>query len=335
VDALGRARALAAALAVATALAACTSAGEPAWTAGATPMATSAGASAGPASACDHDTFPGWPKPGQVTTSGIIPVLASSEKLVGESRLLFALVDDQNRPIADDTLEVEIGFFDLCADPATPTEIVTPGFAWGVAGQRAFYVTTPTLTQPGPWGAAVAVRDPATGVVTGAKLQFTVSEGGFGPRVGDAAPSLKTLTLADVGGDVQRISTDPTPEPSFYGTSLDDALAAKEPFLLAFITPAFCKSAQCGPTIDVVKQAVKAAPIRVVAVEPYQLVYVDGRLQPVLKDGNFVPVEAATAYGIPTEPWLFVVGADGTIASSFEAVVGDQELVDAIRAVAR
>ena len=182
---------LAATLAATIVLAACTSAGEPAGTAGATPTADLPGATAGPAAACDAGAFPGWPTPGQVTTSGIIPVLASSEKLVGESRLLFALVDDQNRPIADDTLEVEIGFFDLCADPATPTEIVTPGFAWGIVGQRAFYVTTPTLTQPGPWGAAVAVRDPATGVTTGAKLQFTVSEGGFGPRVGDAAPAVE------------------------------------------------------------------------------------------------------------------------------------------------
>jgi hypothetical protein len=318
-------------LTTAVLVAACSAAIEPT----AKPSGASAPASASSDTTCESGAFPGWPKPGQVTTSGIIPVLASSEKLVGVSRLLFALVDDQNRPIADDTLEVEIGFFDLCADPATPTEIVTPSFAWGVAGQRAFYVTTPTLTQPGPWGAAVAVRDPATGVATGAKLQFTVSEGSFGPRVGDAAPAVKTLTLADVGGDVRRISTDPTPEPSFYETSLDDALAAKEPFLLAFITPAFCTSAQCGPTIDVVKQAVKAAPIRVVAVEPYQLVYQDGRLKPVLQNNSFVPVEAAKVYGIPTEPWLFVVGADGKIASSFEAVVGDQELVDAIRAVKR
>jgi hypothetical protein len=331
----GRVLALAATLVAAIVLAACTSAGEPARTAGATPMATSAGASAGPAAACDTGDFPGWPKPGQVTTSGIIPVLASSEKLVGPSRLLFVLVDNQNRPIADDTLEVEIGFFDLCADPATPTEILTPGFAWGVAGERAFYVTTPTLTKPGPWGAAVAVRDPATGVTTGAKLQFTVSEGGFGPRVGDTAPPVKTLTLADVGGDVRRISTDTTPEPAFYETSLDAALAAREPFLLAFVTPAFCTSAQCGPTIDVVKQAVKASPIRVVAVEPYELVYQDGRLKPVYRDGSFVPVEAADVYGIPTEPWLFIVGADGKIASSFEAVVGEQELADAIRAVTK
>ena len=326
--------ALVAVLAAAGLVAACVPAAGDAWAPGGTSPAAPAGsAPMGSGSACDTGVFPGWPRPGQVTTSGIIPVLASSEKLVGQSRLLFALVDGQNRPIADESLQVEIAFFDLCADPATATEVITPGFAWGIAGQRAFYVATPELTQPGPWGAAVAVRDPATGVTTGAKLQFTVSEGGFGPRVGDAAPAVTTLTLADVGGDVRRISTDPTPDPAFYETSLDDALAAKEPFLLAFITPAFCKSAQCGPTIDVVKAAVKAAPIRVVAVEPYQLVYQDGRLLPVLQNGNFVPVEAANVYGIPTEPWLFVVDADGTIASSFEAVVGEQELADAVRAV--
>ncbi len=87
--------------------------------------------------------------------------------------------------------------------------------------------------------------------------------------------------------------------------------------------------------MEVVKAAVKSAPIRVVAIEPYELVYQDGRLQPVLQDGSFVPVEATTVYGIPTEPWLFVVGADGTITGSFEAVVGEQELADAIRAVTR
>ena len=273
--------------------------------------------------------------PGQVTTSGIVPLLASSEKLVGQSRLLFVLGDTANRPIADETLQVEIAFFDLCADPATATETVTPGFTWGIVGQHAFYVATPELTQPGPWGAVVTVHDPATGATTGAKLQFTVSAGGFGPRVGDAAPAVATLTLADVGGDVRQVSTDPTPDPAFYETSLDDALAAKEPFLLAFATPGFCKSAQCGPTLDVVKAAVKAAPIRVVAVEPYQLVYQDGRLQPVLQDGSLVPVEATTVYGIPTEPWLFVVDMEGIITGSFEAVVGEQELADAIRAVTR
>jgi hypothetical protein len=326
-------RAWAATLALAIALAACTSAGGSAGTADASLAASSTAEPGAADAACESGVFPGWPIAGQVTTSGIVPVLASSEKLVGESRLLFVLVDEQNRPIADESLQVEIGFFDLCADPATPTEILAPGFAWGIVGQRAFYVAAPRLTRPGPWGAAVAVRDPATGVTTGAKLQFTASEGGYGPRVGDAAPPVTTRTLADVGGDVRRISTDTEPEPAFYETSLVDALAAQEPFVLAFVTPAFCTSAQCGPTIDVLKAAVKAAPIRVVAVEPYELVYQDGLLKPVYQGDSFVPVEAATVYGIPTEPWLFVVGADGKIASSFEAVVGEKELADAIRAV--
>jgi hypothetical protein len=44
-------------------------------------------------------------------------------------------------------------------------------------------------------------------------------------------------------------------------------------------------------------------------------------------------VEAANVYGIPTEPWLFTIDRDGLITGSFEAVVGEQELVDAIRAV--
>ena len=326
-------RALAATLALAVALAACTSTGGTATTPAAAPAATSAATPTGSASACDSGVFPGWPQPGQVTTSGVIPYLVSSEKLVGQSRLLFVLIDQQNRPIADETLQVEIGFFDLCADPATATEVVTPSFAWGIVGQRAFYVATPDLTQPGPWGAAFTVHDTASGATTGGKLQFTVSEGGFGPRVGDAAPAVKTPTLADVGGDVRRISTDPTPEPTFFETSLDAALAAKKPVLIVFATPGFCKSAQCGPTLDTVKAAVKAAPIQVVAVEPYQLVYQDGRLQPVYQNGDFVPVEATNVYGIPTEPWIFLVDAKGTIAGSFEAVVGQQELTDAIRAV--
>ena len=175
--------------------------------------------------------------------------------------------------------------------------------------------------------------DPATGEATGAKLQFTVAEDGTTPRVGEPAPAVKTPTLADVGGEVRRISTDPQPEPSFYETSLDEALAAGEPFLLGFVTPAFCTSAQCGPTIDVVKDAVAEAPIRVVVVEPYELAWDGVRLEPVLENDGLVPVEAADAYGIPTEPWLFLVDGDGNIAASYEAVVGKQELVDAIRSL--
>jgi hypothetical protein len=264
----------------------------------------------------------------------MIPVLASSERLVGESRLLFTLVDEQGHPAANERLEVEIAFFDLCSDPATPTEVIAPAFAWGVVGRTGFYIATPTLSRAGPWGAAVAIRDPATATTTGAKLQFSVAEEGSTPRVGDPAPAVRTPTLADVGGDVRQISSDPHPEASFYETSLDAALAAGEPFLLGFITPGFCTSHQCGPTIEVVKAAVAAAPIRVVVVEPFELAWDGSRLQPEIRDDSFVPVEAAIAYGIPTEPWIFLVDGEGRIAASYEAIVSEQELIEAVESLA-
>ncbi len=81
------------------------------------------------------------------------------------------------------------------------------------------------------------------------------------------------------------------------------------------------------------KDAVNEAPIRTVIVEPYELSWDGVRLQPVLENGSFVPVEAARAYGIPTEPWIFLVDSDGKVAASYEAVVGKDELVTAIRSL--
>ncbi len=304
-----------------------------------TPQSTSSSGAGSPqagesadasASGCDVSHLPGWPALGQVATSGIVPVLASSVKIVGsDTRLLFALEDAQGKPIADSSLKVRIAFYDLCASPATPTQTVTPLFAWGIVGQRAFYVARARLTRAGAWGAAVSVTD-TKGTTQGAKIQFSVDASGPVAAVGTPAPSVRTPTLADVGGDVRQISSDPNPDPGFYKLSVDQALAQHLPFVLIFATPAFCQSGQCGPTLDLVKAEVKAHPITAINVEPYQLQYANGRLQPVLENGNFVPVKATVDYGLQTEPYIFVIGRDGRIVDEFEAVVAPQELDAAI-----
>ena len=95
------------------------------------------------------------------------------------------------------------------------------------------------------------------------------------------APASKTPTLADVGGDVTRISTDDDPDPAFYETSVDEALADHEPFVLIFATPKFCKTAQCGPTLDRIKPFVARYPtVTFINVEPYKLTLVDGASSP-------------------------------------------------------
>jgi len=294
-----------------------------------------AGASASPAASgdatCNTDTLPGWPAAGRVSTSGIIPVLASSQKVVGKSRLVFSLIDQSNQPVASPDIHLQMAFYDLCTSPTTPTETLTPIFAWGIVGQRGFYIATPTLTRAGTWGVAVTATD-AAGKQATARLQFSVSATGTTPPIGALVPSVRTPVLADVGGDVRKISSDPNPDPSLYVESVDQALATHEPFVLAFATPAFCTSAECGPTLDMIKASVKADPILAINVEPYELTWTNSRLQPVLQDGQFVPVPATNAYGIPSEPWIFVIGASGRVVASFEAVVAPEELAAAIDA---
>ncbi len=50
-------------------------------------------------------------------------------------------------------------------------------------------------------------------------------------------------------------------------------------------------------------------------------------------EGHLQPVAAALDYGIPVEPYLFVVDATGNVFARFEGIVGDEELRAALEDV--
>ena len=58
--------------------------------------------------------------------------------------------------------------------------------------------------------------------------------------VGQKAPAIKTKTLADVGGDLTRITTYRFPDKRMYKLSLDQALKMGKPIVLEFATPGHC-----------------------------------------------------------------------------------------------
>ncbi len=59
-------------------------------------------------------------------------------------------------------------------------------------------------------------------------------------KVGMPSPSLPTKTLADVGGDLSRVTTYRYPDERMYSVSLDVALQSGKPLVLEFATPAHC-----------------------------------------------------------------------------------------------
>jgi hypothetical protein len=252
----------------------------------------------------------------------------------GRTRLMFSFLDAQNAPVAKPDRTVDVKVFDLGADPKSAVAQGPASFIWAIEPQVGVYVIDVDLPTSGEYGVEFTTT-PAGGSPEAIRTTMEVQPTSSVTSVGDKAPSSDTPTLDDVDGDVARISTDPNPVPAFYETSIADAVAAKKPFVVAFATPKFCVSQQCGPTLDRLKPvAAKHPEVTVINVEPYQLELVDGELQPVLDaSGNLTPTKASEEWRLPTEPWVFVVDKNGVVTDSFMLIFSDEELEEAIAAV--
>ena len=134
---------------------------------------------------------------------------------------------------------------------------------------------------------------------------------------------------------VKALSTDTTPDPDFYKVSVHDALAQHKPFVLVFATPAFCQTKQCGPTLDAVKAVAAAEPgMTFINVEPYKMKFANDSLQPILDSNGYLQATDVTnAWGLLTEPWIFVVDKTGVVRGSYSLIVSADELKAAIASV--
>ena len=274
--------------------------------------------------------------PGSSAAVGsVFPVIISSQLAVGDNRFVFSFLNPKTQqPVGSPDLAASVSF--IAPGTTEPTAAVPGTFVWAIQGLRGEYITHVTFASAGDWK-AIFIIQPKGGSQQALGVPFQVLLKPTVISIGDRAPALKTPTLADVGGDVRQISTDQHPDPAFYQVSVDQALARHTPFILVFATPAFCKSAQCGPTLDIVKAARASAPASVafINVEPYVLKYADGQLQPVLDaQGNLTPTNVSNAWGLPTEPWVFAVDRNGIVQGSFEGVISQQELTDIIAKIA-
>ncbi len=142
------------------------------------------------------------------------------------------------------------------------------------------------------------------------------------PEVGERPPKIHTLTAADVGNDLEKIDTRVPPD-QMHKVDFADVLG-KQPIVLVFATPALCQSRVCGPVVDVAQQVADKYEGKADFI--HQEVYVDNEIakgiRPQLK-----------AFGLPTEPWTYLVGADGVIKDRLEGAYGVDELEAAMQKI--
>ena len=121
---------------------------------------------------------------------------------------------------------------------------------------------------------------------------------GSGLAVGSPAPRLATKTLADVGGDMSRITTYRQPDARMYQYSLDKALALGKPILLEFATPGHCTV--CDDQLQVVKALMDKYQSQVL------FLHMDQYENP----------EAFKAYRVMGDPWTFFIDNKGVVRQS-------------------
>ena len=315
-------------LVVAVVVVACSSPG------GGSPSAAPASQATGSQLPADCQTAPSptnmsaWGPP--ATAPQLIPVLVSNYVACGKSRMLFLFLDAQNNVKSAPDRTATFSFYNLGRDPGKAVANADGNFLWTIENERGMYAVNVDLPEAGTWGVEVKTTAP-NGPSETTRLSFDVHDSSPTVGIGDKAPASKTPTLADVGGDAKKISTDANPDPDFYKTSVADAIAQHKPFMLIFATPKFCTSAQCGPTLEHFKTVAAAHPdVTFINVEPYQLKDVSGQLQPVLSDsGALTPTDISDQWGLLSEPWTFAVDRDGVVQGSYEVLASQQEL-DAI-----
>lgn len=270
--------------------------------------------------------------------SDVYVSILNNSLAVGDNRLLLGVSDAEDKPILDAT--VHLRFFSLDGDDATLRSEVDARFvpvelgyvdeqsdrAREVTGQGGAYVAAPEFDRAGDWGMKVQIERAGEDEVE-LPFRFTVLDRTPEPAIGEPAPRSEQETLA-TAASIEDIDSSFPARPSMHETTVAAAIDAGRPAVVAFATPAYCTSRLCAPVMDTVMDPLAATygdRASFIHIEPY-----------VLRDlragfrQNAVP--AAREWGIESEPWIFVIGADGRIAAKFEGVIALDEVRSALQA---
>jgi hypothetical protein len=271
------------------------------------------------------------------------PVFAFSEAVAGKNRIAIGLVRN-NTPLNDPTVKVHLRFFNL--DEANPQiKFESDATYYGQGLPAAFYVAYPTFDKAGNWGVEIQMQLPGQATPSVSKQRLEVKDRSNVPIVGQPAVATKTLTVKDVP-DVAQLSSGTQVDPAMYQVSLDQALTNGKPTALLFATPAFCKTATCGPSLDVIQGLQKQYGDRVnfIHSEVYkfpfdQSVQLQQDATQKASKENRAPTsdelsaglsDAMVAWKLDSEPWLFLIDAKGIVAGRYEGGITKEEMGPAL-----
>jgi hypothetical protein len=238
---------------------------------------------------------------------GLSVANASFETLTGpERRLNLVVTENDATPIVGAELAIYLRTLEgeVLDGPFEAT--YHPEEGEGTGSGRGLYQTLLPLPDPGMFD-VVAVEGDRWGAAT---VTVVTPEQAQAPVPGQPAIATATPTVADPLG-VSPICTEDPPCP-LHEVSLDDALTEGRPVMLLFATPAYCQTVACAPAVGNLT-AVRADG------EWNDTAFIHVEIYPDEQAvADLTLTQAVTDWGLPTEPWLFAIRADGVIADRLD-----------------
>ena len=299
--------------------------------------------------ACSSDDQTPQPTGASGNTSGMVAVAASVDLYTADpQRVDLGLVMPDNSFVSFGTVEVS---FSLLGDAAqasqrpgpTATAVFVPTYGMPERssppvvtqpneGRGVYEATDVVFDTPGVWVAEVTADVQGLGPQT-AQASFAVQEHPSLPAPGDRAKRTENLTVHSKGVplaaiDSRAASTGTIPDRELHQWTIARAIAEGRPALVVFATPAFCVSKFCGPVTDMVEDLSRRYDDRAVFIHVETWKDYDQQvLNEAALDWLLMP------NGDFTEPWLFLIGADGTIVDRWSSMWSEREVETELEAL--
>ncbi|MBV8194445.1 MAG: hypothetical protein JOY80_02850 [Candidatus Dormibacteraeota bacterium] len=233
--------------------------------------------------------------------------------LKGVNRISIALLDLQQNPVQAHNVTLQIV---NAAGSVTATRPMT-----NIGSQ---YNGIPVLVgvadfpDIGQYEYVVHGLGPDGGALNG-HAYVTVQPTGPEVAVGARVPDVNQKIIGDAGVTISMVDSGVPPD-DWHTATVAQGVAMHRPLVLYFGDPAYCPTKTCGPTRQILQQLC-AQFCSLMLFEHIETYYPAGPPGPT---AHVNP--AFDAFGLQTDPWVYMVNADGIVSDRFEGPVTLDEL---------
>ena len=161
------------------------------------------------------------------------------------NRVAFALLNESGGVVS--TPNVRVSATGPGADE-TPSQETRATFRKWPLGDLGIYTAQLDFSTAGPWRLRVSIMGWGGVDGSGDGILEVKAEKRYAKSIGSPAPASRNKTIDDVES-LEQLTTAKPPDPELYRLTIADALALGKPLVVVFATPAYCKTATCGPQL--------------------------------------------------------------------------------------